>query len=135
MDPNLYSVIKEVEALHQPMEKYVLHQVMMPSSVNIINLSSNIQRNIAITLQTVSRSFLCPDFVNVFNFQSRQRRHLPLKLLLGSFFYPLSHFFCMLFASLPFFQPLFLQTVTHSTVHVVTCAKELHDVVLFVALF
>lgn len=80
---------------------------MMPSAVNDINISSNLQkRKTATTLHTVSRSLLSSDIVNVLNFQSPQRRHLPLKLLLGSFFYPLSHLFCMLFASFPFFQPL-----------------------------
>lgn len=40
----------------------------------------------------------------------------------------------MLLAALPLLQSLFLQALTHSTVHIVTRAKELHDAVLCVAL-
>lgn len=58
----------------------------------------------------------------------------PLETVFRSFFQPLLHLYCMLFAALPLFQSLFLQTLSHGTVHIVTCAKELQDIVLFVAL-
>lgn len=40
----------------------------------------------------------------------------------------------MLLAALPLLQSLFLQALTHSAVHIVTRAKEPHDIVLRVAL-
>lgn len=49
-DSNIYSVITEVEALHQPNQWHndiVLQQMMMRSAVNdIINHTSNLERNI-----------------------------------------------------------------------------------------
>lgn len=40
----------------------------------------------------------------------------------------------MLLAALPLFQPLFLQALPHGSVHFITCAEELQDTVLCVAL-
>jgi len=58
----------------------------------------------------------------------------PLELLFRSLLDPLLHFFRMLLTALPLVQSLLLQAVPHSTVHVVTRAKELHDIMLLVAL-
>lgn len=55
-------------------------------------------------------------------------------MLLGPFFQPLFHLLCVLLAALPLFQSLLLQAVTHSTVHVVALAEELHNIVLRVTL-
>jgi len=56
------------------------------------------------------------------------------ELLLGPFFQPLFHLKCMLLAALPLLQSLFFQALTHCTVHIVTRAKELQDIMLRVAL-
>lgn len=55
-------------------------------------------------------------------------------MLLGPFFQPPFHLLCMLLTALPIFQSLFLQTLTHSAIHIITRAKELQDIVLRVAL-
>lgn len=55
-------------------------------------------------------------------------------LLLGPFLQPSFHLLCMLLAALPLLQSLLLHAVTHSAVHFVARAEELHDIVLHVAL-
>lgn len=76
---------------------------------------------------------LCPS-PSILVVKFRYHIKCPLEILFRSLLDPLLHCCCMLLTALPLFQSLFLQAVPHSTVHVVTRAKELHDVMLLVAL-